>query len=151
MDDQVQKSLHPLCLTVTLYFCLHSSCPSFFNACPFLSIPLCIISFSQVPCESQPHGDWKAFFGGEGFKFVRMCLPDGKKRQSSNIITASDIIKNITLLGSRYIISSQTAVEEGKLSTSSEILGNVKSREQTDPLYPDHSFPGGCQDTSFCL
>lgn len=66
------KSLHPLCLTVTLYFCLHSSLPFFLNACPFLSIPLYIILFAQVLCCSSTRwmdGGWAMFFF-----FFFLCL-----------------------------------------------------------------------------
>lgn len=38
----------PLCLTVTFYLRLHSSLSLLFNACLFLSIPLCIILSAQV-------------------------------------------------------------------------------------------------------
>lgn len=46
----------------------------FSNVCPFLSIPLCVILFSQVPSDSRSRR--AAFFFS---KFVTMCRHDGKK------------------------------------------------------------------------
>lgn len=95
-----RKSLHPLCLTVTLYFCLHSSLPFFLNACPFLSIPLYINPSSLLFINTVDGWGPSDVFGVSVF----VENPHDKKRQSNSIIIIAGIIRNSSLF-----ISSQTA------------------------------------------
>lgn len=101
--------------------------PLFFNACPSLSITLC----SSVPL-SPARSLWvtatelqSAVFWGGSEWCVRMT---GKKRQSNNIISASDMIWD----AGQFLAAGLQWRTEGTLRTFSGILWNVKPREQTD-------------------